>query len=354
MFADWTDRIAAGELPPAPPRPQGVERNVVITLWDWADPKAYLHDEVATDRRNPTAQRQRLLYGALELSTDYVPVLDPVRNTASQIQADRPRPEHAADAAPTMLQPSPYLGQRGHLEQQDQRAQPDVRRARAASGSRRPSGPPDNPAFCKEGSTHPSAKLFPIERSRPPARGLRSQDEEVHAHRHLLRHAPPDVRRGCQRYVVDERRRRRWSAGSTRRCSTRPATSRSRRAGPRSSSTPTATASATRMSSPNQPVDPAKDKRYRRRRSTPSRRHRDGSIWGTVLGFPGAVVRINPGSNPPETALAEVYELPFDNASRHSGLFAARRSISTATASSGPRSPADISPASTAASARAR
>jgi hypothetical protein len=32
MFADWTDRIAAGEVPPAPPRPQGIERNVVITL----------------------------------------------------------------------------------------------------------------------------------------------------------------------------------------------------------------------------------------------------------------------------------------------------------------------------------
>ena len=59
MFADWTDRIAAGEVPPAPPRPQGIERNVVITEWDWADPKAYLHDEVSTDRRNPDAQRQR-------------------------------------------------------------------------------------------------------------------------------------------------------------------------------------------------------------------------------------------------------------------------------------------------------
>src|SRR5688500_4719072 len=54
MFADWTDRIAAGEVPPAPPRPQGIERNVVITMWDWADPKAYLHDLVSTDRRNPT------------------------------------------------------------------------------------------------------------------------------------------------------------------------------------------------------------------------------------------------------------------------------------------------------------
>src|SRR5206468_2775020 len=41
LFADWTDRIAAGETPPAPPRPQGRERNVVITEWDWADSKSF-------------------------------------------------------------------------------------------------------------------------------------------------------------------------------------------------------------------------------------------------------------------------------------------------------------------------
>ncbi len=58
--ADWTDRIAAGELPFAKPeRPQGVERNIVITLWDWSRPNVYLHDEIATDRRNPTRQCQR-------------------------------------------------------------------------------------------------------------------------------------------------------------------------------------------------------------------------------------------------------------------------------------------------------
>ena len=60
LFADWTDRIAAGEVPPAPPRPQGVERNVVITEWDWADPKSYLHDVVSTDRRNPTVNANGL------------------------------------------------------------------------------------------------------------------------------------------------------------------------------------------------------------------------------------------------------------------------------------------------------
>ncbi len=72
LFADWTDRIAAGELPAAQPqRPQGVERNVVISLWDWVTPTAYLHDEGSTDKRNPTVNANGLLYGSPEESTDF-------------------------------------------------------------------------------------------------------------------------------------------------------------------------------------------------------------------------------------------------------------------------------------------
>src|SRR6266478_9840619 len=73
MFADWTDRIAAGEYPKeAPPRPQGIERNVVITQWDWAGPTVYLHDEITTDRRHPTVNANGLVYGALEVSADFL------------------------------------------------------------------------------------------------------------------------------------------------------------------------------------------------------------------------------------------------------------------------------------------
>ena len=90
MFADWTDRIAAGELPSTPPRPQGVERNLVISEWDWAHPKAYLHDEIATDKRSPTLNANGLIYGAAELSVDYLPVLDPVGATACRCAIRRP------------------------------------------------------------------------------------------------------------------------------------------------------------------------------------------------------------------------------------------------------------------------
>ena len=77
MYADWTDRIAAGELPPTPPRPSGIERNIVITQWDWGNESSYIHDEITTDKRDPTINAGGLVYGVdgghgslLELDTE--------------------------------------------------------------------------------------------------------------------------------------------------------------------------------------------------------------------------------------------------------------------------------------------
>ncbi|MDA1370402.1 MAG: carboxypeptidase-like regulatory domain-containing protein [Proteobacteria bacterium] len=63
MYADWTDRIAAGEIPPAPPRPSGIERNIVITQWDWGNDSSYIHDEITTDKRNPSLNAGGMVYG---------------------------------------------------------------------------------------------------------------------------------------------------------------------------------------------------------------------------------------------------------------------------------------------------
>ena len=91
-FADWTDRIAAGELPFAKPqRPQGIERNVVLSMWEWSTPKAYLHDAISTDKRNPRVNANGLVYGSPEESTDMVPVLNPITNTAYADQASLSR-----------------------------------------------------------------------------------------------------------------------------------------------------------------------------------------------------------------------------------------------------------------------
>ena len=63
VYADWTDRIAAGELPPTPPRPSGTERNVVITQWDWGNESSYIHDEITTDKRNANLNAGGKVYG---------------------------------------------------------------------------------------------------------------------------------------------------------------------------------------------------------------------------------------------------------------------------------------------------
>jgi hypothetical protein len=34
----------------------------VVTLWDWADPKVYLHDAISTDKRNPTVNANGPIY----------------------------------------------------------------------------------------------------------------------------------------------------------------------------------------------------------------------------------------------------------------------------------------------------
>src|SRR5213078_5003313 len=181
MFADWTDRIAAGEVPPAPPRPRGIERNVVISEWDWADPKAYLHDEVSTDRRNPAINANGRIYGSLELSADYLPVLDPLRHTASRVPLTVRDPATQPAAGAGMPQPSPYWGgeliwtskANVHNPMLDERG-----RVWLTSTVR----PPDNPDVCKAGSSHPSAKLFPLARA---GRHLAVYDPTTRKLRHI-------------------------------------------------------------------------------------------------------------------------------------------------------------------------
>src|SRR5438876_4936014 len=117
-FADWTDRVAKGELPHSKPtRPQGLERNIVVTTWEWGDPKKYLHDLIASDRRYPTVNAYGKLYGSPEYATDVMPILDPKTHTVTTFtlpvrDPDTPEalgPGHAAAEKP--VAPSPHWGE---------------------------------------------------------------------------------------------------------------------------------------------------------------------------------------------------------------------------------------------------
>jgi hypothetical protein len=81
-LVNWTNRIAAGETPNAPPRPTGVERNVVITEWQWGAFNSYIHDEVTTDKRNPTLYPYGPVWG-IDIGTDTLWKLDPTTSKIS-------------------------------------------------------------------------------------------------------------------------------------------------------------------------------------------------------------------------------------------------------------------------------
>ncbi|MDE0828297.1 MAG: carboxypeptidase-like regulatory domain-containing protein [Vicinamibacterales bacterium] len=105
MFADWTDRIAAGESPTqTPPRPVGVERNVVVTLWDWGTETDGRTDSTASDVRDAGVNANGLIYGVVQPS-DILTVLDPITHTASVIPIPSTGPTIQAQT-PT----SPYWG----------------------------------------------------------------------------------------------------------------------------------------------------------------------------------------------------------------------------------------------------
>jgi hypothetical protein len=79
-YADWTERIAKGEVPPAPPRPAGIERNLVVTLWDVGDDHSFMHDEISTDKNHPTVNPNGRIY-AVSAGHGQLVVLDPNENS---------------------------------------------------------------------------------------------------------------------------------------------------------------------------------------------------------------------------------------------------------------------------------
>jgi hypothetical protein len=174
-FGEWTDRIAKGEVPKVePPRPQGVERNVVITSWEWSKPDKYLHDLISSDRRHPTVNANGPLFGSPEYSTDNMPILDPKTNKVSFFKmpvrdADMPLslgPGHAGAIKP--MADSPYWGSQALWDTRanNHNAMFDDKGRVWLTASVRGL---DNPAFCKKGSDNQYAKIFPLDKSQRQA-----------------------------------------------------------------------------------------------------------------------------------------------------------------------------------------
>ncbi|MDX1619057.1 MAG: hypothetical protein R3224_09745, partial [Balneolaceae bacterium] len=248
------------------------------------------------------------IYGALEASADYLPVLNPVQHDTGRVPLTVRDPETQPASGPSMPAPSPYWGDEPIWDSKANVHNPmfDSQGRVWITATVRP---PQNPGFCREGSDHPSAQLFPLNRAWRHL-GVYDPETDEYSHigtcfstHHLMFAEDEDntlwtsgggqvvgwLNTGVFDETGDERASQGWTAlildtnGNGRR---------------------------DEYVEPGEPVDPTRDKRITNGfyAVAPAA---DGSVWGSSLGYPGSIVRLDPGPDPPATALAELYELPL-------------------------------------------
>ena len=172
--------------------------------------------------------------------------------------------------------------------------------------------PPDNPAFCKEGSDHPSAKQFPLEKS---YRHLGYYNPETKKYTHISTCFSTH-----HLMFAEDENNTLWTSGGgevvgwldTKKYEATGDEQASQGWTPLIIDT-NGNGKRDKYVEPNEDVNPSMDKRIAKGLYAVSPAA-DGSVWGSSLGYPGAVIRLNPGSNPAETALVEYFELPLNEA----------------------------------------
>ncbi len=315
MYADWTDRIMAGEVPPAPPRPQGRERNVVLTLWEWGGEAGYIHDEIATDKRNPRVNAGGPVYG-VEFANDKLVWVDPRTNEAREVVLpvrDTPgEGDFRSYIDRENLEPSIYWGDEliwnnpGNPHNPMMDAEGRVWMTHQIRG-------PGNPAWCREGSDNPYARHYPLNRAARHVAYYDPATEHVELidtcfNTHHLQFGFEDGERlylssvgpvigwldvDIYEETGDAQAAQGWCPLIVDTNGDGRITEWVGRAGD---------------------VDPALDKEmgggWYGIVPDPTA---DSVVWAASGGVPGQIVRLELGDNPPETCVAEYYQPPFEN-----------------------------------------
>lgn len=314
MFAGWSDRIAAGEVPAvAPPRPKGIERNVVLTMWNWGENTSLMHDEMSTDKRNPRLNAMGPIYG-LDFGNDWLTVVDPKHHTAELIRTPlrAPRSQVPPGFQPRTPQPYRYFGEEivwdnpAHPHNPMMDAKGRIWITQAIRG-------PQNPAWCMDGDNK-FARYFPLARASshvsyydPKTQKFTLIDTCVGTHHlqfaedandtlYLSHPGTPAigwVNTKLYDQTGDEVRANGWcpivvdSNGDGK--ITKP------------------------WNEPGDAADPARDTRIQAMAYGLIPHPTDGSVWAAMDEVsPGRIFRLHPGNNPPETCISEVYELPME------------------------------------------
>ena len=316
MYADWNDRIAAGEIPPSPPRPQGVERNVVVTQWDVSNDKGFIHDVTVSDERHPTANANGLVYGVEQFSADKMDILDPIRGSWSDVAApmiDHQMPPNYPPATKaegdvpmtwgkeivrpaTMRLHNTMMDQKGRIWITAKFRQPKVQ-----------------PEYCKAGSSIPSAKFYPLPRNG----GDLSLQVELYDPE-TKKFTMVDTCYGTMHLeFAEDSDNTLWFSGGdqvigwldTKVFDETGDAAKAQGWCPYILDT-NANGKVDAYVGPDDAVDPTKDKRIRGGSYGIGYNPVDGSIWEGTASVPGFILRIDPGKNPPYTCKTEIYNSP--------------------------------------------
>jgi hypothetical protein len=280
-----------------PERPKGAARNLVVTTWDWSEPRYALRELASTDRRNPRLNAHGRVYGSTADSTDLVPILDPKTNSSSVMVHPVREPKSWGEMVDgRTLNQSPMVDEKRRV----------WFAARIASGS--------NPEFCKSGSSHLSARAFPLQgeagrhlsmfdpkkgewklvRTCFPTHDLSLSFDEDNTIWVSSGAGEAPVLGWFNRYVYERTGDEAIAQGWT------PFVLDTSGDGKRGA-----------YVEPGEPLAPRKDQRIAVSLHSIAVSPLDGAVWGTAAGFPGGIVRVAPGGNPAQTALAEYYEVPL-------------------------------------------
>jgi hypothetical protein len=330
-FAAWTDRIVEGAVPPSPPRPAGVERNVVLTQWDWGDATSYVHDEVTTDKRNPTVNAGGLTYG-VSMSDDKLLIVDPNTNDARDVRIPVRDPE-TPSYFPTDpgFEPWMYWGNEIVLNAPANVHNPMMDQDGRVWLTSRIRDTPTQPAWCMEGSSNAYARYFPLNASsrqasvyHPDTQDFTLVDTCFSTHHLQFGHDADHTL-----YFSGDNRVIGWVK------------TRQLLEGPRGAQVQQLQDRARGFLAPLEEaaqgwcptvIDTNGDGRISRPWNTGNQRDAgrdtqmtgfaygiienpvDGSIWiARTGGVPGRIFRLELGDNPPTTCKTEVYEPPFEN-----------------------------------------
>jgi hypothetical protein len=305
MFAEWTDKIAAGAVPTqVPPRPSGLERNVVVTLWDWAVPTGGRSDGAASDDRIGTNNANGPVWGVIQ-SDDLLVSVDPATNRAEQIVVPTNGPMIGAYKVPSPYFPEAPIWQR----KSDPRSVALDHQGRVWLTGRIRAAT-DAPAFCKPGSTNKFTSYFGVPRLGgrqvmvydPKTKQFTQIDTCFDAdHNHFAENAESTLYFGQNNMLG-------WVDTAT--------FDKTKNAEAAQGWCPavvdtTGDGKITQWTEPEQPQDPAKDRRFTFGCYSVGINKQDGAAWCAGIGpRDQKLTRIERGPNPPLTCKAEVFEPP--------------------------------------------